>query len=127
VLAVGEAGHGPQHDDGGQGRQSSDAWVGDQAWGIGVGQRRGRDRVVELTDLHVERREQLEAVIAALCGVRGEGEGLQLGQAGLAEELGATGESVVQGDGMQAILDHGADADEAQAVHEERPKIARDA
>ena len=56
-----------------------------------------------------------------MCGER---EGVQLGEAGLAEELGALGESVVQGNGLQAILDHGADADEAHAVREERPQIA---
>ena len=49
---------------------------------------------------------------------------MQLGQAGLAEELRPTGESVVQGDGVQAIFDHGADADEAHAVREKRPQIA---
>ena len=54
VLAIGEAGHGPQHDDGGERGQGPDAGVGDQAWGIGVRQGRRRDRVVELTDLRVE-------------------------------------------------------------------------
>ena len=63
-------------------------------------------------------------MIAALGGVRGKSEGLQLRQAGPAEQLGTAGEAVVQGDGMQAILDHGADADEAHAVHEERAQIA---
>lgn len=38
VLAVMEAGHGPQHDDGGQRRQGSDAGVGDEARAVGVGQ-----------------------------------------------------------------------------------------
>ena len=47
-----------------------------------------------------------------------------MGQAGLAEELGAAGEAVVQGDGVQAIFHHGADTDEAHAVREERPQIA---
>ena len=73
----------------------------------------------------VRPREQLEALIPALGGVRGEGEGVQLGQAGLAEELGAAGEAVVQGDGVQAIFDHGADADEAHAVREQGAQIAR--
>jgi hypothetical protein len=48
-----------------------------------------------------------------------------LGQADLAEELGAPDESVVEGDGVQTILDHGADADEAHAVREERPEVSR--
>jgi hypothetical protein len=99
--------------------------VGDQAWGIGVGQGRRRDRVVELPDLRVEPDEQLEAVIATLRGVRGERESLQLRQTGPAEQLGATGEAVVESDGVQAILDHGADADEAHPVGEERAQIAR--
>ena len=92
VLAVVEAGHGAQHDDGGQSRQGPDTWVGDEAGGIGVGQGRRCDRVVELTDLRVESREQLEALIPALRGVRGQREGVQLRQAGLVQELGAPGE-----------------------------------
>jgi hypothetical protein len=91
--------------------------------GIGVSQGRRRDRVVELTDLRGESRQQLEALIAALCGVWGQREGLPLRQAGPAEELGAMDESVVQGDGVQAILDHGANADEAHAVREECAQI----
>ena len=71
VLAVVEAGHGPQHDEGGQRRQRPDAGVGDEARTIGVGQGRGRDRLVELPDLGGEAREQLEALIPALGGVRG--------------------------------------------------------
>src|SRR5713226_3289373 len=47
-----------------------------------------------------------------------------LRQAGLAQELGAPGESIVEGDGMQAILDHGADADEAHTVSEQGAQIA---
>jgi hypothetical protein len=88
-----------------------------------VSQGRRRDRVVELTDLRGEFRKQLEALIAALRGVRGQREGLQLRQAGPAEQLGAMGESVVQGDGVQAILHHGANADEAHAVREKRAQI----
>ena len=98
VLAIVEAGDGPQHHDGGQGRQGPDAGVGDQARGIGVGKGGRRDRVVELTDLRGESREQLETLIAALRGVRGQSEGLQLREAGLAEQLGATDETVVKGD-----------------------------
>ena len=96
VLAVVEAGHGPQHDDGGERGQGADARVGDEPRGIGVRQGRCGDRVVELPDLRVEPREQLKAVIAALRGVRGQREGAQLRQAGLAEQLRATGESVVE-------------------------------
>lgn len=33
-------------------------------------------------------------------------------------------ESLLQGDGVQAILDHSADADEAHAVREERAQVA---
>ncbi len=124
VLAVVEAGHGPQDDDGGQGRQGPDAGVGDEARAIGVGQGRGRDRLVQRPDLGGKAREQLEALIAALGGVRGEREGVQLGQAGLAKELGAAGQAVIQGNGVQAILDHGADADEAHTVREQSAQIA---
>jgi hypothetical protein len=123
VLAVGEAGHGPQHDDGGKRGHGPDAGMGDQTQSIGVRQGRRCDRVVERTDLHVESCQQFETLITALRGVRGQREGLQLCQAGLAEQLGATGESVVEGDGVQTILDHGADADEAHAVREERAQI----
>ncbi len=72
-----------------------------------MGQGRGRDRVVQRADLRGEAREQLEALIPALRGVRGEREGVQLRQAGLAEERGAPGESVVQGNGVQAVLSPG--------------------
>jgi len=99
--------------------------VGDEAWRIGVAQGRRRDRVVELADLRGQAREQLEALVPAPRRVRREREGLQLRHAGLPEQLGATGESGVEGNGLQAILDHGADADEAHAVREERPQIAR--
>jgi hypothetical protein len=57
--------------------------VGDEAWGIRVGQGRGRDRVGQRTDLRVEAREQREALIPAPRRVRGEREGVQLRQAGL--------------------------------------------
>ncbi len=95
--------------------------MADEARAIGVGQGRSRDRVVQLPDLGGEPREQLEALIPALRGVRGERQGVQLRQAGLPKELGATGESVVEGDSVQAIFHHGADADEAHTVREERP------
>jgi len=114
LLAVVEATDGSQHDDGGQRRQGADPGVGDETWRIGVGQGRGRDRVVELADLRGEAREQLEALIPAPRRVRREGEGWQLHQAGLTEQLGAPGESGVEGNGLQAILDHGADADQAR-------------
>ena len=54
VLAIVEAGHGPQHDDGGERGQGPDTGVGDQARGIGVRQSDRRDRIVEFTDLRVE-------------------------------------------------------------------------
>lgn len=98
--------------------------MGDEARGVGVGERGRGDGVIELADLGVEPGEQLEALIPALRGMGRQGEGLQLREAGLAEELGAPGEPVVEGDGMQAVLDHGADADEAHAVSEESPQIA---
>src|SRR5262245_54638254 len=62
VLAVVEASHWPQDDDGGERGQGTDARVGDEAGGIGMRQGRRRDRVVELTDLRVEPGEQLEAL-----------------------------------------------------------------
>ena len=65
--------------------------MGDEPRGIGVRQGRRRDRVVELTDLRVESRKQFEALVAALCGVRGQSEGLQLRQAGPTEQFGAMG------------------------------------
>ena len=43
VLVIGETGHGPQHDDGGERGQRPDAGVGDQTWSIGV--RQGRRRI----------------------------------------------------------------------------------
>jgi hypothetical protein len=49
---------------------------------------------------------------------------LELRQARPAEELGASHEPIIQGDGVEAIFHHGADADEPHAVREERPKIA---
>jgi hypothetical protein len=74
--------------------------------------------------LRVEAREQLEAGIPAPRGVRGSTRGLELRQARPAEELGASHEPIIQGDGVEAIFHHGADADEPHAVREERPKIA---
>ena len=120
MFAVVKAGHGSQHDDGGQSRQGPDTWVGDQPRGIGVGQGCRRNRVVKLTDVRVEAREQLEALIPASRGVRGQHEGLELRQARPAEELGATHEPIVQGDGVQAIFHHGADADEPHATQPDR-------
>ena len=54
MLAIVEAGHGPQHDDGGERGQGPDAGVGDQARGIGMREGRCCDRVVELPDLRGE-------------------------------------------------------------------------
>ena len=104
VLAVGEASRRPQYDDGGERGQGADARVGDQTGSIGVRQGRRGDGVVELPDLGVEPGEQLQALIPALRSVRGQRERLQLGQADLAEQPGATDQSVVEGNGVQTIL-----------------------
>ncbi len=69
VLAVVEGGDGLQHDDGRQRRQGADARVGDEARGVGMGERRRGDGVVELVDLGGEPGEQLEALIPALRGM----------------------------------------------------------
>jgi hypothetical protein len=96
-----------------------------QELGPGIGGGRRRDLRVELVDTGREPGEQLKTLAAPLGRVRRQGERLQLGKAPLGPQRRAEGDAVVEGDGVQAILDHRAHADEPDAMGDERAQVAR--
>ena len=85
----------------------------------------GGNGLIEMIEMGAEGPEQVQTLIAALRGIGWQGEGLELGEANATEKLGAPDEPLVQGEGLHAILEHGLDADKAQAVHQQGPQLPR--
>jgi hypothetical protein len=54
-----------------------------------MGERGGRKGLIEVIEMGTERPEQVQTLVTALRGIGWQGEGLELGEAGAAEELGA--------------------------------------
>src|SRR5438552_9355973 len=90
-----------------------------------MGGRGGRDGIIEVVEVGAESREQVQTLVTALRGIGRQGEGLELGEAGATEKLGAAGEALVQGEGVHAIFEHGLDPHQAEAMHQESPELPR--
>jgi len=88
-----------------------------------MGAGRVGDAGVEVGDMRLEPGQEFEVVLPALGGVTREVEGGQLGAPALTPELGTQGEAAVERDGLQAILHHGSDTHEADAVGHEGAEI----
>jgi len=81
-----------------------------------MGERGGRDGIIEVVEVGAESREQVQTLVTALRGIGRQGEGLELGEAGATEKLGAAGEALIQGEGVHAIFEHGLDPHQAEAM-----------
>src|SRR5262245_25650514 len=125
VLAVREAWERAQHQHGGERRQRTHPGMGEQEPGARIGGDLGRDSLVELVDPRRQSGEQLEAVIAASRGVREKSEGAQLRKTPLGPQGRAQGEALVEGDRLQAVLNHRAHPDETDAMRDQGAPIAR--
>ena len=90
-----------------------------------MGERGGRDGIIEVIEMGAESPEQVQTLVPALRGIGWQGEGLELGEAGATEELGAVGEALVQGEGVHAIFEHGLDPHQAEAMHQESAELPR--
>ena len=104
VLAIGEARDGSEDQHGRQRRQGADARVGQQELGPGVVARDRRDLVIELVDAGGQPGEELEAVIPPACGVRGQWERLQLGEALPRPQFRPERQTLTEGDRLQAVF-----------------------
>src|SRR5262245_24728724 len=99
--------------------------MGHEACNIGVGRGRGGDLEIEGVDTVGEPVEQLETVITAATGVGREHEGAELSEAAPGPEGRPERQALIEGDGVQTIFNHGADADEPQAVFDEHAQVTR--
>ncbi len=61
---------------------------------------------------------------SATTGVGQEHEGAELSEAALGPEGGPESQALIEGDGVEAVFDHGADADEPKAVFDEDAQVA---
>jgi len=104
VFAVREARDGPEDEDRGEGRQRTDAGMRQQQTRPWVGIGRGGDAIVQFVDPGGQPGEQLEIIVAASCRVRGQGQGVQLGQAALGPQGRAEGQALIQGDRCRPLL-----------------------
>jgi len=123
VFAVREARDGPEDEDRGECRQRTDAGMRQQQTRPWVGIGRGGDAIVQFVDPGGQPGEQFEIIVAASCRVRGQGEGVQLGQAALGPQGRAECQALIQGDRLQPVFDHRSHPDEASAVSQECAKV----
>jgi len=54
-----------------------------------MGERGGREGIIEVIEVGAESREQVQTLVTAVRGIGRQGEGLELGEAGATEKLGA--------------------------------------
>ena len=93
--------------------------------GVAIGGRGGSHLEIEFVDRAIQPVQELEAVIPAAASVGQKSQGLQLGQSLARPPRGSEGETLIQRDGVQTVVDHRPDADESEPVCEERGQIAR--
>ena len=104
VFAVREARDGPEDEDRGECGQRPDAGMRQQQTRPWVGIGRGGDAIVQFVDPGGQPGEQLEIIVAASCRVRGQGQGVQLGQAALGPQGRAECQALIQGDACSPFL-----------------------
>jgi hypothetical protein len=125
MFAVWEARDRPEDKDRGECGERTDAGMRQQEPSPRVSIRTGGDAIVQVVDPGGQPGEQLKAVVAAPCDVRGEGQGLQLGKPALGPQSRAERQALIQRDRLQAVFDHRPHPDEPNAVSNESPKVTR--
>ena len=123
MLTIGEAREGAQDEHGGERRQGADSRMREQELDAGIGARDGGDVRVELVDPRRQPGEQRQAVIASARRVRGQGQGLQLGEPPLGPQRRVERQPLVEGDRLQAVLDHRPHPDQPDAVRDQGAPI----
>jgi hypothetical protein len=99
--------------------------MGHQTRNISVGRGGSGNLEIESVDAVREPVEQLETVVTAATGVGRQHEGAELSETAPGPQGGPERQALIEGDGVQAILDHGADLDKAEAVFDEHAQVTR--
>src|SRR5262249_49351895 len=102
--------------DGGESGEGADPGMRAQPSGAQIRSGKLFDLDIEGIDAGVEPGQQLKALVATVRSVDGQREGAELDEATLRQERATEGQSAVERDGVEPVLDHRAHAHQAQAV-----------
>ena len=123
MLAIRKARDRSQNEHGREGGQRPHAGVRQQPPGLRIGFRDRGDLFVECVDARRQPAKQLKILVATTAGVNWKGQRGELSEPRPRSQFRAERYAVTEGDGLKAVLDHGAHPDQPDTVPDQGAEV----